>query len=179
VPGNAHALKQQVVCAALSAAGLEPGSASCDPLGAVAAVGDPMQPVLGGMALAASSAGCDVLLAGGSQMLAVAAFVQAIGGSDALARVSIGTTRWVVADPAADVAGLAADIALTLPVLAVNLDFAQSRHAGLQAYEHWLVKEGVGAGGAAMAALLATAAPVSELEQAIDLVYDDLVGRLS
>jgi uncharacterized protein (TIGR00303 family) len=178
VPGNAHELKTRVACAALEAARLAPGDGRRDPLGAAAAVGDPMQPMVAGMALAAAER-CDVLLAGGSQMLAVAALLQALGGDQALERVAIGTTRWVTEDPAADVPGLASEISSKLAVLAANLDFSHSRHPGLQAYEQSLVKEGVGAGGAAVAALLATEAPVELLESAIDLVYDGLLARLT
>jgi uncharacterized protein (TIGR00303 family) len=178
VPGNAHALKEAVACAALKAASLTPGAGRADPLGAVLGVGDPMQPVVAGMALAAAREGCDVLLAGGSQMLAVAALLVALEGPAALERVAIGTTRWVTEDPAADVGGLAREISTALPVLAVNLDFTASRHPGLRDYERSLVKEGVGAGGAAIAALLATAASVEQLEAEIDVVYDGLVDRL-
>ena len=49
---------------------------------------------------------------------------------------------------------------------------------GLRAYERSLVKEGVGAGGASIAALLATNQPIEALEREIDLAYDELVGRL-
>jgi hypothetical protein len=42
-----------------------------------------------------------------------------------------------------------------------------------------LVKEGVGAGGAALAALLATGEPIELLESAIDAVYEDLLGRIT
>ncbi len=178
VPGNAHALKEEVACAALKAAGLTPGGGRADPLGAVYGVGDPMQPIVAGMALAAAAAGSDVLLAGGSQMLAVAALLRALGGPAALDRVAIGTTRWVTGDTAADVGGLAADISGDLPLLAANLDFTPSRHAGLREYERSLVKEGVGAGGATIAALLATDASIEQLEAEIDVVYDGLVGRL-
>jgi uncharacterized protein (TIGR00303 family) len=179
MPGNAHALKHQVASAALMAAGLGFGQGRLDPLAAVGQVGDPMQPLACGIALGATEAGCDVLLAGGSQMVAVAALLLAVGGPDALDRVAIGTTRWIVEDPAADVPGLAVDISPNLPVLAANLRFATSRHAKLRAYEGFLVKEGVGAGGAAIAALLATGARIETLEQTIDAVYDGLLGRLT
>ena len=178
MPGNAHALKSEVVSAALAAAGLQPGGGRPAPLAAVAAVGDPMQPLVAGMALGAASVGCDVLLAGGSQMLAVAALVEALHGRGALHGMAVATTRWIVQDPAADIAGLAADISSDLPVLAANLDFSASRHAGLRAYEQFLVKEGVGAGGACIAALLATRAPIERLEDAIEATYDGLIGRL-
>jgi NaMN:DMB phosphoribosyltransferase len=108
-------------------------------------------------------------------MLAVAALIAAIDGSAALDAIAIGTTRWFVTDPAADVVGLAADISPDLPVLAANLDFSASRHLGLRAYETFLVKEGVGAGGACVAALLASGASIETLEAAIDAAYDEVI----
>jgi uncharacterized protein (TIGR00303 family) len=177
--GNGHALKTRVARRALDVAGLRAGDGRADPVAAVSKVGDPMQPLAAGIALGATQAGCDVLLAGGSQMLAVAALVHALHGPAALARMAIGTTRWVVEDPAADVAGLAAEVSPDLPVLAANLNFSGSRHAALGAYEGFLVKEGVGAGGASIAALLATGHAVDRLEAAIDVTYDGLLGRLS
>jgi len=181
MPGNAHALKAQVVAAALKAGHLAAGGGRRDPLGAVAAIGDPMQPALTGIALGAASAGCDVLLAGGSQMLAVAALIQALEGPAALERIAIGTTRWIVQDPLADVSGLAADISAGLPILAANLDFSGSRHPGLRAYEQFQVKEGVGAGGACVAALLSgevKEVTIERLEAEIDATYDSLLARL-
>lgn len=175
MPGNAHELKTRVAHRALDAAGLAPGGGVRDPLGAVACVGDPMQPLAVAMAAGAAAAGCDVLLAGGSQMIAVAALLQALEGPAALEQVAIGTTRWVVADPSADVVGLASDVSSDLPLIAVNLDFSRSRHGGLRDYERFLVKEGVGAGGAAIAALLGGGCSLAVLHAAIDMVYDDLL----
>ncbi|HET6315116.1 MAG TPA: TIGR00303 family protein [Chloroflexota bacterium] len=174
-PGNAHVLKTRVAHAALAAAGLSVGDGQIDPIGAVAQIGDPMQPLAAGAALGVVGAGKMVLLAGGSQMLAVAALVKAMAGTDGLAGVAIGTTRWIVSDPAADVAGLAREIEPTMPILAANLDFSNSRHQGLHAYEAFMVKEGVGAGGACIAALLATGLSIERLEQAIDDAYDDVL----
>src|SRR5919199_2053877 len=176
MPGNAHALKATVTSTAMGAAGLRPGDGRAAPLTAVAAIGDPMQPLVAGMALGAASVGCDVLLAGGSQMLAVAALIEALHGRAALERMAVGTTRWIVEDPAADIPGLAADISADLPVLAANLDFSASRHPGLRAYEQFLVKEGVGAGGACIAALLATGMTIERLEALIDATYDGLAA---
>jgi uncharacterized protein (TIGR00303 family) len=174
MPGNAHVLKTQVARAALEAAGLAPGEGLRDPLAAVRHVGDPMQPLAAGIAI---GAGCDVLLAGGSQMVAVAALIHALtGGVD---RLAIGTTRWVVDDPSADIVGLVQDLSPDLPLLAANLDFSRSRHKGLREYERFMVKEGVGAGGACIAALLATGVSLADLHAAIDEVYDELLGRLS
>jgi uncharacterized protein (TIGR00303 family) len=175
VPGNAHPLKLQIVNAALRRAGIEPGAGRSDPLGAVGEVGDPMQPLAAGIARGATRAGCEVLLAGGSQMLAVAALLGALDGQSALERIAVGTTRWIVEDPAADVPGLAREISSDLPVLAANLDFSASRHKGLRAYEQFRVKEGVGAGGACVAALLGTGSAIEDLERAIDATYDHLL----
>ncbi len=181
MPGNAHRLKSRVAHAALRkvrAAAKSRGDERLDPLQLVSLVGDPMQPVVAGMTLGAIEAGRDVLLAGGSQMLAVAALVRALGGVDALRRVAIGTTRWVAEDPSSDLRGLAAEIDPDLAVLAANLDFSGSRHDGLRLYEHFVVKEGVGAGGACIAALQTSGASLEELHAAIDAVYDELLGRL-
>jgi uncharacterized protein (TIGR00303 family) len=172
VPGNAHELKSRLAHAGLRAAGLRPGDGAADPLGAVGHVGDPMQPLAAGIALGALGAGREVLLAGGSQMLAVAALLAALEGPDALEQAVVGTTGWVLRDAAADVQRLAADVAPSLPLLAVDLDFSRSRHEALRLYERGLVKEGVGAGGACIAALQATGARIDELEAAIDDAYD-------
>jgi uncharacterized protein (TIGR00303 family) len=174
-PGNAHALKTCITRTGLRAAGLAPGDGKAQPLEAIAEIGDPMQALATGMVLGAIQAGVDVLLAGGSQMLAVAAVLAALEGEGILERVAIGTTRWVAADPSADVAGLARDISPRLPVLAANLDFGRSRHVPLRAYERFLVKEGVGAGGACIATLLRTGVSIETLEAAIDAAYDEVL----
>ncbi len=176
IPGNAHALKREVAGAALRAARLRPGGGRADPLAAAALVGDPMQPLAAGMACGALDIGVDVLLAGGSQMLAVAALMEALRGRQTLERLAVGTTRWVGCDPTADVPGLAREVSPSLPLLAVNLNFTESRHPSLRAYEDFLVKEGVGAGGACIAALLATGARLSDLHRTIDAVYAELLG---
>ncbi len=174
LPDNAHPLKSELAEAGLRRAGLALGDGRTDPLGAVREIGDPMQPAVAGIVIGAAGSGRDVLLAGGSQLVAVAALVAALEGQTALARVALGTTGWVVDDPAADARGLAAEVWSELPVLAANLDFSHSRHAGLREYQRLAVKEGVGAGGASIAAMLATGAEASELEHAIDDAYDAL-----
>ena len=71
------------------------------PLALVAAIGDPMQIVVAGMAIAASRT-CGVLLAGGTQMLAVAALINALEVDRGLdvnpAQIVVGTTSWVAND---------------------------------------------------------------------------------
>lgn len=148
-----HAQKQTIVQQGLQRAALKQSLA--DPFQVLAAVGDPMQPVAAGIAIAASRI-TGVLLAGGTQMLAVWALAQAIAQQEALlwhpAQVMVGTTRWVADDPTGDTVGLAAMVGA--PLLATQLSFATSHYPQLRVYEDGFVKEGVGAGGCAIAAHL-------------------------
>ena len=126
------------------------------PLALVAAVGDPMQIVVAGMAISASRS-CGVLLAGGTQMLAVAALIGAIGLTRGLeidtAQIVVGTTNWVAHDRSGDTVALA-QLIPPIPLISTQLSFADSQYAQLQVYEQGFVKEGVGAGGLAIAASL-------------------------
>lgn len=169
-----HQQKWAVVKAGLQNAGWQEELASTpysdDPMQIVAALGDPMQITAAGMAIAASRS-CGVLLAGGTQMLAVYALIQAlVSGQNSVylreydlswrsEQIVVGTTRWVAEDFTGDTVGLAKSIGMlpnwrTPPLLATGLSFANSRYSQLQAYEQGFVKEGVGAGGCAIAAHL-------------------------
>ncbi|MDX2212874.1 MAG: TIGR00303 family protein [Oculatellaceae cyanobacterium bins.114] len=159
-PSCNHAQKWGIVQAGLARSVLlQSGNATADPLKVVAAVGDPMQIVVAGMAIAASRR-VGVLLAGGTQMLAVYALMQAIAKTNPKTnnyswepqQVVVGTTRWVAIDPTGDTVGLAN--LLSAPLIATQLSFADSRYAQLRAYEQGYVKEGVGAGGCAIASHL-------------------------
>lgn len=150
-----------------------------DPLKLVAAVGDPMQVVVAGMAIAASRS-CGVMLAGGTQMLAVYALASAIAQTYDLSweptAVVVGTTRWVAEDPTGSTVELALNIGknsqypqmIVPPLLATQLSFADSRYPQLQAYEKGFVKEGVGAGAACIAANLYKNWQQNQLLQAIE-----------
>ncbi len=125
---------------------------SIDPFSIVSAVGDPMQIVAAGMAVKASeSAG--VILAGGTQMLAVYALMAAIAPDFNRDNVVVGTTRWVAEDSTGDTVGLARAIG-EVPLLATELNFRKSGYPQLRVYEDGFVKEGVGAGGCAIASHL-------------------------
>ena len=127
-----------------------------NPLKLVAAVGDPMQIVVAGIALAASRR-CGVMLGGGTQMLAVYALARAIANFYNLlwdrTQIVIGTTRWVACDPTGATVELAQLIG-DVPIIATELNFHESRYPQLRAYEQGFVKEGVGAGAACIAAYL-------------------------
>jgi uncharacterized protein (TIGR00303 family) len=170
-----HGQKWQVVTQGLQAAGIEPLIQTLTPYAAVAAVGDPMQIVVAGMAIAASQQS-GVMLAGGTQMLAVYALVQRIVETQRipanLDNMVVGTTRWVADDPTGDTVGLA-ELIGQVPLLATPLSFQPSRYRVLQVYEQGFVKEGVGAGGCAIAASLVADWGQTQLLMAIE----DLLAR--
>ena len=151
MPENPHGLKTETVRAGLTAAGESFGSLAENPVKAISCVGDPMMPAFAGLVVGAA-AQIPVLMAGGTQMSAVLAVVNALN-SDVLCNVAIGTTKWVASDSSSDLKGIVAQIA-DVPILAADLDFGSSRFKGLKAYEQGVVKEGVGAGGAAIAAMV-------------------------
>lgn len=135
----------------------------------LAAVGDPMQAVVAGMLIAASQRG-GVLLAGGSQMLAVYALAKAIATQQAMpwqpSQVAIGTTRWVTEDRQANTPAIAQQIDALY--LASGITFSESPYVRLRAYEQGYVKEGLGAGGCAIAAHLYRGWTRSQLRHATE-----------
>lgn len=175
MPNNPHELKIKTVEEGFKAAGAKFGDFADDPIKAVSTVGDPMQPALAGLVLGAADR-VPVIMAGGTQMAAVLAVVKA-SNPDILHSVAVGTTRWIIADKTADMKGLVAEIA-DVPLLAADLDFSRSRFDGLRAYEAGVVKEGVGCGGAAMAAMLKTNGEITKqvLLEEIENNYKQLVG---
>ncbi len=150
-----------------------------DPLRLVAAVGDPMQVAVAGMAIAASRDG-GVMLAGGTQMLAVFALASAIAKFYNLSwqpeEVVVGTTRWVAEDSSGKTTELAQQIGrksvVTPSLIATELCFNNSRYIQLQAYEQGFVKEGMGAGGACIAAYLSENWQQQQLIGAIEAQLD-------
>lgn len=150
MPENPHGLKLETVRTGLAAAGESFGSLAENPVKAIACVGDPMMPAFAGLVIGAASH-VPVLMAGGTQMCGVLSVVNALN-PEVLCNVAIGTTKWVATDGSADLKGIVTQIA-DVPVLAADLDFGSSKFGGLKAYEQGVVKEGVGAGGAAIAAM--------------------------
>jgi uncharacterized protein (TIGR00303 family) len=115
------------------------------PLDIIRATGDPMMPVAAGIAHTYPG---NLVLAGGTQMLAVAALVKAFG--DRLPVIA--TTSYVRDDVSANVVELADRIAVK--AIFVDPGFHDIGHAGLARYCIGEVKEGMGAGGAMLLAHL-------------------------
>ena len=103
-----------------------------------------MQAFLCGFVKGAQKANLPVMLAGGSQMLAVYHVSKLLTGFNPYDTV-VGTTSWITNDKNAKTKRLAELIGA--PLISSNVDFKESKHKGLYAYEEGHIKEGVGAGG--------------------------------
>ena len=194
MPGNNQSLKQDLVTRAMLGKRLKRGSCLEHPLEAVRLLGDPMQPVQAGIAMSASRY-CKVILGGGTQMIAVAALIGALLKSDCSAsyftqptfkrllpetfkaqpeNIAIATTAWVSEDQAADLRGLMQQLPVAMPLYAAGLDFSGSRYQNLRLYEEGYVKEGVGAGALALAAMLYHNLDNTGFLPEIEKVYEDI-----
>ncbi|NMB79657.1 MAG: TIGR00303 family protein [Methanomicrobiales archaeon] len=109
------------------------------PLELVQYAGDPMMPVAAGIVQGYSG---NVLLAGGTQMLAVAALIKSLG----IHLPSVVTTSYVRDDVSANVEQIAGLIGVSMYY--VDPGFGELGHANLARYCTGEVKEGTGAGGA-------------------------------
>ncbi|NYT18564.1 MAG: TIGR00303 family protein [Methanobacteriales archaeon] len=148
-PENPHHLKQELVERGLKAAGIH-GQKLQDPFQAVQAVGDPMIPAVAGIAAGSK---VPVTLAGGTQMTAVCALLKAVDPEFLFDDLTIATTSFVARDETSDINYLTGQID-DITIFAVDPFFEKSENDGLKNYLNGSVKEGVGAGGAMLAALL-------------------------
>lgn len=149
-PENPHDLKQKVVEEGLKAAGFQTKDRAHDPFQAIQAVGDPMIPAVAGFTVGSE---VPVTLAGGTQMAAVLAVIKKASIDFELDKICIATTIFVAEDETSDINYITRQIADT-PIYAVDPGFEKSANQGLQNYLKGSVKEGVGAGGVMMAAIL-------------------------
>ena len=179
LPQADHGLRVRLVREGLKRSGLAADNVQMVPLNAVAALGDPMQPTVAGIALAASR-NIPVILAGGSQMLAIWALAKAVAKREGIPHnqgyLGVVTTKWVAFDHSAGLKRLSTLVGA--PFAAACPNFHQSRHPGLRAYEDGHVKEGAGAGGSMAAAFLVAGASPHDILAAIDAAYDELVVDL-
>ncbi len=121
-----------------------------DPLEIVSMVGDPMIPVAAGIAEGYRG---KLFLAGGTQMLAAAAVIRALGNTVP----DIVTTVYVYDDKTASFKETAA--AVGADAYYVDPEFGSIGHAGLARYAEGEIKEGSGAGGAMFLASILGFAP--------------------
>ena len=110
-----------------------------DPIEIIKRVGDPMIPVAAGIANTYTGT---LVLAGGTQMLAVCGVIKAMNDSVP----AVATTVYVRDDRTANVQELAEMMGIS--IYYVDPGFGELGHDGLARYCHGEVKEGTGAGGA-------------------------------
>jgi uncharacterized protein (TIGR00303 family) len=149
MPKNPHELKIRVIKEAMknqNIANLK------DPFKIISSLGDPMIPAVAGIATGVILSGSRVILAGGTQMAAVLAFLYSLRIS--LSNVCLGTTSYITDDENSDIEFLVRAISPKVPILSVNPGLGRSTKTGLTMYDKGVVKEGVGAGGALIALLL-------------------------
>jgi len=142
LPENPVELKERVISAAFEASDIDPGQAAHTPELAVRFVGDPVLAVAAGIVAGAVESGTEVVLGGGTQLLAVAALVRHAGVP---APATLATTSYL----AGDVSELgAAAAALDLDLTVADPGFDAPEAGPLSAYADGVAKEGAGMGGA-------------------------------
>ncbi len=146
---NPHELKNKVVAEGLKNSGLKIGELK-SPFDAVKAVGDPMIPTLAGLVMGSE---VPVTLAGGTQMTAVCALIKAIKPEFDFSNMCIATTSYVAEDENSNIHDIISQIG-DITLFASNPHFEKSTNEGLKTYATGSAKEGVGAGGVLMHALL-------------------------
>ncbi len=166
-PENPQSLKEEVINEGFKRAGVERGSLEDRPLEALRQFGDPMMVTVVGLALGFKG---QVVLAGGTQMLAVSALLKALG--EEVGRFMIATTRWVLSDGSATFSSTAREIGVM--TYSADLDFSKSEFKGLRDYERGYVKEGVGAGGATWLAIKAGFSP-EDVSAKVEELYRGLM----
>ena len=157
-PKNPKELKSKLVREAFEAAGIQIGSMARNPLKAVECVGDPMQAVNAGIIIGATET-VPVIVGGGTQMAAVIAIAKEIEPK-IVGKVIHGTTRWMVKDANSDIRAIVDNISPKIPLIYVNMDYSNSPYDGLQAYEWGFIKEGIGCGGASVAAIASSSGKI-------------------
>jgi uncharacterized protein (TIGR00303 family) len=149
MPVNPHDLKIHVVKQAIinqKISGLQ------DPFKIISSLGDPMIPAVAGIATGVTQSGSKMLLAGGTQMASVLAFMHSMKLT--LKNICLGTTSYVTNDENSDLEFLVKTICPDVPIMSVNPGLDKSTKNGLIMYDRGVVKEGVGSGGAIITLLL-------------------------
>ncbi len=138
-----------------------------EPFSIVANMGDPMIPFIAAMISTASQIS-KVLLAGGTQMAAVLAFAKTLGYHKR--SVAVGTTSYVIDDKSANFLELIKQID-DVAVFGVNPKLSESKISGLRAFSEGAVKEGAGAGGCIISAMLRAELGTSQLRANLESEY--------
>ncbi|OIB55950.1 nicotinate mononucleotide-dependent phosphoribosyltransferase CobT [Natrialba sp. SSL1] len=147
LPENPVERKRRVVDEALAASDLAAGDCESAPFDAIRAVGDPVQPTVAGIAAGVleSSPAASVTLAGGTQMVAVAAILRHAGVD---APLEIATTSFVAAEQGDQLESACAALDCELTVTDPGFADHEREHVAMDRYCAGEAKEGVAMGGA-------------------------------
>jgi uncharacterized protein (TIGR00303 family) len=185
LPGSAlqvdYDLRRRLISSGLAGTEYDAKQMYRNPLLAIAAVGDPMQPFAAGLVLSAS-ARIPVILAGGGQMVAVYMLARALGksvigsgiGDWQRSCAAVITTKWVINDRRANLRQVSKILAVPLAYSAPNFNLL--RHEGLRNYERGHVKEGVGAGAAMALSYLNGRYEEKQILSAIDDAFVEIMS---
>lgn len=165
-PHNPVDIKEKTVRESLTRAGISKGDLASDPMGAIKCFGDPMMATVCG--LMEGLGDTTIILAGGTQMMAVTALAGKMGIKG---NFSIATTKFVAEDKTASFLETVSHLGIVSYI--ADPGFVRSRIKGLRMYESGVVKEGVGAGGAMLAANLFGIGQ-EEFRNQVELVCDQL-----
>ena len=169
MPTNNHNIKAEIVKKALIH--IKKNESILDK---VKKICDPMQPFQAFFTLEASKHGINVMLAGGSQMIAVSGLIKELEKNYNYENICIATTKWVTEDRYSDLTGLMKKLNLKIPLISSNLDFSESKYKNLQLYEEGYVKEGVGAGALACAVFNDLEISNENFLKEIEKVYENI-----
>jgi uncharacterized protein (TIGR00303 family) len=181
MPQNPHDLKNLTVSEGIKKANISFGSLRKDPLRAVSFLGDPMMPAVAGIVdgvLSSGSVSSHVMLAGGTQMAAILAILKSLGRS--LERISVGTTVYVAEDSSSNLPNLINSVSADIGIYKSNPQLALSSHTGLRAFARGFVKDGVGAGGLSIVAMLKSNGQIDgrSLLKAVEQEYEAIMSRI-
>ena len=167
-PYNPLPLKEQVWNDTAQRVGISAGGLKGRGIETAAEIGDPMQ-VAAAAYVAALPDDTAVTLAGGTQMMSVAALLRDMGVKRDLL---VATTKYVHRDPTSCLEAYAEKIGVRW--YAAPLDFTNSRFPGLADYEKGFIKEGVGAGGAVWYALK-QGATMERIQERTERLYEKMI----
>lgn len=170
LPDNPIETKRDVVRQGLSVSNLDTGALSGRPHRAVETMGDPMLAAVSGLAAGAIAGGAEVTLAGGTQMLTVAALLRHAGVESPL---TVATTQFLADDGTVDLRAAADAVDVTLRVTDPGFDRAD--HVAMQRYCAGEGKEGVGMGGA-LALAEDSGVPTKRVRDRIVERYEAVIG---
>ncbi len=166
---NPLSKKEEIWNAVASRLGIKTGGMKGMGLAAAAEVGDPMQIAVASF-VSALPEEAEVVLAGGTQMMAVAALLRDMNITRPL---MVATTKYICRDKTSCFMDYAEKIGVEF--YSAPLDFSASKFPGLADYEKGYVKEGVGMGGAVWYALQ-NGATVEKITDRTEKLYSALTS---